>query len=77
LVKALNLRLEILVARFEVGERVFHLREGDNIARRGYGRILKIEGTRAMLAWEAENKEGGVERRDLISEDQAPEEGLA
>jgi len=59
---------------FKVGDRVYHIRRGDPIARRGYGRILEIEGTRARLVWQDDNKEGGVESRDLISEQQAEKE---
>lgn len=31
--------------KFRAGDRVCHIRRGDPIARRGYGRILEIQGT--------------------------------
>lgn len=62
--------------RFKPGERVYHIRRGDPIARKGFARILEIGGTRAVLLWEDDNKTGGVESRDLISADDADQEGL-
>lgn len=64
------------MAQFKVGDRVYHNRKYDPIARTGFGRLLEIEGTRAVLLWEDDNKQGGVESRDLISEDDAEREGL-
>jgi hypothetical protein len=34
---------------FKVGDRVYHIRRGDPIARTGFARILEIGGTRAVL----------------------------
>jgi hypothetical protein len=64
------------MARFKVGDRVYHIRRGDPIARTGFGRVLEIEGARAVLLWEDDNKQGGVESRDLITKDDAEREGL-
>ncbi|MHB1937344.1 MAG: hypothetical protein ACYCOR_12255 [Acidobacteriaceae bacterium] len=64
------------MGRFKVGDRVYHIRRGDPIARSGYARILEIEGTRAELAWEDGNSVNKVESRDLISEQEAEEEKL-
>jgi hypothetical protein len=61
---------------FESGDRVYHIRRGDPIARKGFARILEIGGTRAVLLWEDDNKTGGVESRALISADDAEREGL-
>ena len=60
----------------KVGDRVYHIRIGDRVAQRGYGKILWIEGTRAKMLWEHNGKDGGVESRDLISEEEAANEGL-
>jgi hypothetical protein len=59
------------MTNFKEGDRVFHIRSGDRFATKGYGRILWIEGTRASLRWEYSGKEGGVESRDLITEEKA------
>ena len=59
-----------------VGDRVYHIRRGDRFAQRGYGRTLRIEGTRAKLLWESNGKDGEVERSDLSTEDEAISEGL-
>ena len=64
------------MAKFKVGDRVYHLRRGDPIAQEGFGRILWSEGTRAKVLWDHNGKEGGIESRDLISEDEAVNEGL-
>ena len=64
------------MAELKVGDRVYHIRRGDPFARTGFGRITWIEGTRATLLWEHNEKTGGVEKRDLISEDEATEQSL-
>lgn len=65
------------MTQFKTGDRVYHYRRYDPNARTGFGRILQIEGTRAVLFWEDDEKDGGVECRDLISEEEAAQEGLA
>ena len=64
------------MAKFQVGDRVYCFRKNDPIAQEGYGRIQWIDGTRARLLWEHNGKEGGVESRDLFTEDEAINEGL-
>jgi hypothetical protein len=64
------------MGRFKAGDRVYHIRRGDPIARSGYVRILETEGIKARLVWEDDNKKGGVESRDLISEQEAEKEKL-
>jgi hypothetical protein len=64
------------IAKFSVGDRVYHLRKDDPIATEGYGTVLEIGGTRAMLLWEHNGKHGSVERRDLMTELEAAEAGL-
>lgn len=64
------------MARFKIGDRVYHIRRYDPTAPTGFGRVLEIEGTRAVLLWEDDGKRGGVESRDLISQDEAEREGL-
>ena len=60
----------------KVGDRVYHFRRGDFFAGTGYGKITWIEGTRAKLLFEHTGKENGVEKRDLIAEDEASTRGL-
>lgn len=64
------------MVKFKVGDRVYHIRRGDPIARTGFARILELEGTRAVLLWEDDNKTGGVESNALITVDDAESEGL-
>jgi hypothetical protein len=64
------------MSQFKIGDRVYHNRRRDPIARTGFGCVMEIEGTRAVLLWEDDNTQGGVESRDLISEDDAEREGL-
>ena len=64
------------MAKFKVGDRVYHFRRGDPIAQEGFGRILWVEGTRAKLLWEHNGKEGGVASSDLFTEVEAVNEGL-
>jgi hypothetical protein len=59
------------MAKFKVGDRVYHIRQGDPFAQTGFGRVLEIGGTRATLLWEHNGKHGGVETRNLITEDEA------
>ena len=58
------------MTKSKVGDRVYDIRQ------ERFGRILWIEGTRAELLWEDNGKEGGVESRDLITEEEAVNEGL-
>lgn len=62
--------------KINAGDRVYHFRKGDPIATEGYGMVLEIGGTRATLLWEHNGKSGGVESRDLITEDEAEIKGL-
>jgi hypothetical protein len=64
------------MSQFNVGDLVGHLRRGSIDAAPRFGQVLEIEGTRAKLLWEDNGKWGGVERYDLISEDEARREGL-
>ena len=64
------------MSQFKVGDRVCHLRRGSIDAAPRFGRVLEIEGTRTKLLWEDNGKWGGVEKYDLISEDEARREGL-
>ena len=64
------------MAEFNVGDRVYQIRRGDRFAQEGFGRILSIQGTRATLLWERNGKDGGVDSRDLITEEEAVNEGL-
>ena len=62
--------------KLSVGDRVYHLRKGDRFATRGYGRVLQIEGSSAIVRWEHNGQHGGVEVRDLLTEIDAAIEGL-
>ena len=64
------------MTEFKVGDRAYHIRSGDCFARKGFGRITWIEGTRASLLWEINGMTSGVAKYDLISEDEAAERGL-
>jgi hypothetical protein len=64
------------MTKFKVGDRVYNIRRYDRSVKEGFGRIMWIEGTRAKLQWEDNGKDDGVECRDLISEDEAVNEGL-
>ena len=44
------------MVRFKVGDRVYCIRRGDPKAPTGFGRLLEIEGTRAVLLWEEAQK---------------------
>ena len=62
---------------FKVGDRVCYVRRGEIDPAPRFGRVLEIGGTRAKLLWEDNGKSGGVEKYDLISEDDARRQGLA
>ena len=48
----------------------------DPIATEGYGAVLDIGGTGATLLWEHNGKHGSVDRRDLLTEDEAAGAGF-
>ena len=61
---------------FEIGDRVYHRRKNDSIARSGYGTILEIGPLKARLLWEDDKLEGAVDVRDLLTEQEAAKEVL-
>jgi hypothetical protein len=60
----------------KAGDRVYHFRKGNPIATEGYGSVLEIGGARALLLWGHNGKQGSVERRDLLTDEQAARAGF-
>jgi hypothetical protein len=52
-------------------ERVYNRRKNDPLAVEGYCKILEIGPLKAKVLWEHNGKDGVVEVRDLITEEEA------
>ena len=71
-----QIRDKIIGDTMQAGERVYHRRKNDPIAVEGYCEILEIGPLKAKVIWEHNKKDGVVEVRDLITEEEAEALGI-
>ena len=60
---------------FKVGQRVCHRRKDNPLVDERFGTISDLGPINATLLWEDSGRYGVVDARDLITEEQAKEEG--